>query len=278
MHDRQPVVAGKFYEGNPTALRQQVATLLPPASKKRTALAVLCPHAGLMYSGAVAGSVYASVTIPETIILLGPNHTGRGPAISLYAEGTWHIPGADIPIATDCAKRLLSMMPSISPDELAHHGEHSLEVQLPFLHYLRQDIHIVPITLGTTEFQVCKDLGDCLAALLQETAAQNPAQPAPLIVATTDFNHYESDSITRKKDQYALDTITRVDPIGLYQAVHNQNISMCGLAPTMTAMHVATANHIERSTLVQYATSGDVSGDYQRVVGYGGFIFSHEAT
>lgn len=271
---RNPAVAGTFYEDSQNALHDQVTRLLPATVEKTPAIAVLSPHAGLMYSGTVAGAVYASVSLPDTIILLGPNHTGRGPAISLFPEGTWHIPGADITIATPLANRLLALMPHITPDEKAHRDEHCLEVQLPFLSYLRKDIRIVPIILGTTNLELCQDLGECLAVLLKEVTTTSPTKSAPLIVATTDFNHYESETVTRRKDQIALEKIRMIDPVGLHQAVISHHISMCGLGPAIATLQVAKANHIKQGTLVRYATSGEVSGDLQRVVGYGGLIFS----
>ena len=136
-------------------------------------------------------------------------------------------------------------MPQGTADELAHLDEHCLEVQLPLLCSLRQHFHIVPIILGTTELQFCLQLGDCLTELLREAAAHSATRTAPLLVATTDFTHYESDAVTRKKDEIALENIRMLDSIGLHQAVHTHRISMCGLGPTIAALQVAKANQID---------------------------------
>ncbi len=278
MPERLSAIAGTFYKDSPEALREQVASYLPPTREKVSATAVLIPHAGLHYSGNIAGAVYASLTLPDTIILLGPNHRGTGAPLALFPEGNWHIPGTKISIATDLAQRLLTLMPNITSDERAHRDEHCLEVQLPFLCYLRPNIRILPLLVSHRSISICQELGECLTTLITEATASSPTSTPPLLVATTDFNHYESDAVTRQKDHFALEAIAQLDPPGLYNAVTSQNISMCGLGPTLATLYLARAVGLTRGTLIRYGTSGDINGDLQRVVGYGGFIFSDNST
>src|SRR5438128_2714950 len=140
---RLSACAGRFYEGTPERLREQVRALLEPAVPRVAAPAIICPHAGLMYSGAVAGAVYSRVTLPSTAILVGPNHTGLGPPLSVYSEGEWLLPGGSLTVAADLARSFLTRCPQAQPDHIAHLSEHCLEVQLPFLHALRPDIQLV---------------------------------------------------------------------------------------------------------------------------------------
>ncbi len=234
--------------------------------------AVVCPHAGLMYSGHVAGAVLGRVALPDTVILIGPNHTGMGPAVSVYPEGAWQIPGGAVPVNRDLAQAILARYPSAEADTSAHQREHCLEVQLPFLRQQRRDVRIVPIVLGTRNPVVCRTLGHCLAALITElSGADLSSNRRPLLLASTDMNHYESDQVTREKDRHAITAIEHLDPDGLDAAVTDHDISMCGVAPTLAILHAARALGRTHATLIQYATSGDRGGDRAHVVGYAGF-------
>lgn len=238
----------------------------------------ISPHAGLMYSGPVAGAVYARLALPETVVLIGPNHTGLGPSISLYPEGTWLMPGCEVPIDRSLAQLILSRFPETEPDESAHRYEHCLEVQLPFLTHSRQDIRIVPIVLGTTNPELCRRFGRVLASVLRVHSGGDPSSQA-LILATTDLTHYEPDPVARDRDAHAIRAIEALDPDALYGEVRARGITMCGLGPTLVAMEIARDFGSTRASLIRYATSGDAGGDRDRVVGYAGFIIpKHEGT
>ena len=204
MSRRLPAVAGQFYSASPSALQDEVTRYETPSHDRETAIAVICPHAGLMYSGHVAGAVYSRIHLPDTVILIGPNHTGSGPVISVYPEGTWLIPGNELRVDQSLAKEILNRLPESEPDESAHRSEHCLEVQLPFLAQLRQDLHIVPIVLGTTDLALCRQLGLCLAGIIREREDGEGPEARPLIIATTDMTHYEPDDIARKQDAMAI--------------------------------------------------------------------------
>jgi hypothetical protein len=266
---RPPAVAGPFYSASAAALEDEVARCLDPSVQPRPATAAISPHAGLIYSGPVAGSVYSRIALPDIVVLLGPNHTGVGPAVSVYPEGAWQMPGGSVPVDRDLAREILARCPQAAADASAHEREHCLEVQLPFLRNRRRQVRIVPIVLGIGDPALCRAIGECLAAILAQHGG--PAGSRPLLVASTDMNHYESDAVTRDKDRHAIAAIERLDPEGLDAAVTTHGISMCGIAPTLVVLHAARSLGATGATLVRYATSGDRNGDRSRVVGYAGF-------
>ncbi len=269
---RPPAVAGPFYSASAEALEEEVARCLDRSAQPRPTLAAISPHAGLMYSGPVAGSVYSRIALPETVILIGPNHSGIGPAVSVYPEGSWQMPGGTLSVDWDLARKILARCPQAEADTSAHQGEHCLEVQLPFLQSLRKSVRpvqIVPIVLGTRDHALCRAIGDCLAAILAQYGGASGGRP--LLIASTDMNHYEADAITREKDRHAIAAIEHLAPNELVTAVTAHRISMCGIAPTLAVLHAARALGAASATLVRYATSGDQNGDRSRVVGYAGF-------
>ena len=158
----------------------------------------------------------------------------------------------------------MQRFPLLVEDELAHRAEHALEVQLPFLQELVGEFSFVPIAVGTGQFEALTALGVTMAAAIEECA-----EPV-LIVASSDMNHYESDSITRVKDHKAIDRILALDPEGLHQTVQREHITMCGYGPAVVMLTAAKALGATKAELVKYATSGDVSADKDWVVGYAG--------
>jgi AmmeMemoRadiSam system protein B len=262
---RKPAVAGSFYPGDARAIDAELTRLLAarPATPAR---AVVVPHAGWMYSGTVAGETYAHVAVPRLTILLGPNHTGLGLPDALMGEGAWRYPGATVPVARELATVLLAATEELAEDAAAHLREHALEVQLPFLHRRQPELAVVPITLGRTDPGFCRAVGEAVGRVVA-------GWPEPvLVVDSTDLNHYESQAVGSRKDRLAIDAILALDPEGLRQTVLTHEISMCGLAPTQALLWAAPALGIRSARLVRYQTSGDVSGDLARVVGYAGII------
>ena len=266
---RPPAVAGLFYSSSAEALEDEVARCLDRSVRPRPAIAAVSPHAGLMYSGPVAGSVYGRIEMPATVILVGPNHTGIGPAVSVYPEGAWQMPGGAVTVDRDLAQKFLARCPHAVADTSAHQQEHCLEVQLPFLQAVNRHIRIVPMVLGVRDRAMCQAVGETLAAIVR--SADGAAGGRPLLVSSTDMNHYESDAVTREKDRHAITAIEHLDPEGLDAAVTDHRISMCGIAPTLAILYAARLLGATGGTLVGYATSGDRGGDRHRVVGYAGF-------
>jgi len=266
---RQPAVAGRFYPANPQRLRAEVETFtVPPADvatqPKIHALGCVVPHAGYMYSGHVAGAVYRRLELPKRFVILCPNHTGMGEPLAIMSQGAWHTPLGDAPIDEELAEVLKQRMPLLSEDDEAHRSEHALEVQLPFLQVLAPGFQFVPITVGTGNFEVLSALGLAIG----NTLAQQKERV--LVIASSDMNHYESDSVTRVKDRRAIDQLLALDPRGLYDVVREGNISMCGYGPAVAMLTAARKLGATNAELIRYATSGDISGDKDMVVGYAG--------
>jgi MEMO1 family protein len=265
---RHPAVAGRFYPKDQRKLLADLHSYLSPASSPVPALGCVVPHAGYMYSGHVAGAVYAQLDVPARCIVLCPNHTGMGTPLSIMSQGVWETPLGDVPIDSDLAALLVERFPLLSEDSAAHHAEHAIEVQLPFMQAKRKDVRFVPIAIGTRQYEVLGGLGEAIGEVL------DAASERILVLASSDMNHYESDPITRVKDQKAIERILALDPRGLYEVVTNEEISMCGYGPTVAMLTAAKRLGATSAELIRYATSGDISGDREMVVGYAGMIVS----
>jgi AmmeMemoRadiSam system protein B len=261
---RKPAVAGMFYDSDPDELKKVVSSLLIEGPRTR-ALGVIAPHAGYTYSGAVAGKVYSMVEIPETTIIFSPNHTGLGAAGSMMCRGGWETPLGVVAIDEELAAAILKETDFLKEDSLAHLNEHSIEVQLPFLQCLAGE-KIVPITLMGTPYKTCEQIGLAVARVVK--ALDRPI----LMVASSDMTHFESRESAGAKDRLALERIEALDPAGLYEVVCDRKISMCGFIPSTIMLVAAKALGAKRSAVVQYADSGDVTRDYDSVVGYAGVI------
>ena len=272
---RQPAVAGRFYPVDPYELRSEVRGYLSPSNGATQApvpaLGCVAPHAGYVYSGHVAGALFARVEIPRRCIILCPNHTGMGRALAILSEGAWRTPLGDVPIDAALAAHLKQRFPALEDDAAAHRAEHAAEVELPFLLLRQPQLKFVPIALGTGQFDVLEQLGLAMAEVIAAENNSAPREPI-LMVASSDMNHYESDVVTRAKDHRAIERILAVDPRGLYDVVTQQNISMCGFGPAVAMLTAARQLGAKSADLVKYATSGDISGDRDRVVGYAGIL------
>jgi AmmeMemoRadiSam system protein B len=273
---RQPAVAGHFYQGSPSALRDQVGRFLIPEAKKVKALGIVSPHAGLVYSGSVAGAVYSRIELPGTFVLIGPNHTGLGAPVSLMARGSWETPLGAVRINEDLADAVLSKSRHIHDDTMAHLREHSLEVQLPFIQYLKRNFTIVPIQMMDTRLETCIEVGNAVASAIAECGARSAEYKAEgtLIVASSDMSHYVSAGTAKKKDHAAIKRILDLDAQGLYHTVRDEGISMCGYGPVVAMLTACKVLGATKAELVKYTNSGEVSGDYDQVVGYAGIVVS----
>lgn len=265
---RQPAVAGLFYASRPGDLERDVRSFLGAAGPAGPAVGAVVPHAGYVYSGPVAGAVYARIAIPRSAIVLCPNHTGRGAPAALDPSDAWRTPLGDVPLARRLAERLLTLAPSLEWDSEAHRREHSLEVQLPFLQVLRADVEIVPVCLGAASLPLCREVGEAIAALAAE-------EDEPLLaLASSDMNHYESRVVGRAKDDLALARIEALDAEGLFQTILTRSISMCGFLPATALLFAARAVGASRAQVVARRDSGDETGDDSSVVGYAGVVIS----
>jgi AmmeMemoRadiSam system protein B len=217
-----------------------------------------------MYSGHVAGALYSALELPKRFMILCPNHTGVGAPLAIMSEGAWQTPLGDATIDTDLASALKSKFPLLSEDSTAHKAEHALEVQLPFLQALTRDFSFVPIAVGTSRLEVLQALGKVIADAIAN------AGKTVLVIASSDMNHYEEDSLTRLKDHKAIERLLALDPVGLHEIVQREHITMCGYGPAVAMLTAARKLGATKAELVKYATSGDISGERDRVVGYAG--------
>lgn len=269
---RTPAVAGRFYPARAEELLREVREYTSSAeSGLITAIGCVAPHAGYIYSGAVAGAVYSRLEIPERAVILCPNHTGKGRPLAVMASTTWQTPLGAVAADAEMSARVQRRFPALQEDSAAHRGEHAIEVQLPFLQARRRDLNIVPIVIGTSNFDVLRGLGEALAEVIGDVQEEGREEKV-LIIASSDMNHYESDAITRVKDHKAIERVLALDARGLWQVVTNEDVSMCGFGPTIVMLTAAKLLGATSATLVKYATSGDVSGDYESVVGYAGIV------
>ncbi len=277
---RRPSQAGMFYAGGAQALRAQIEDCfthrlgpgkLPKVSQRnlQNVVALVCPHAGYMYSGPVAAHAYYNLAVDgksDTVVFFGPNHTGYGSALALMKDGVWRTPLGDVEIDTPTANVILKESGIIDVDDSAHAFEHSIEVQLPFLQYLYGSaFKFVPICFLMQDLQSSREVGQAVAKALAEKNA--------LIIASTDMSHYEPQKMAEQKDKAAIEAALNLDAERLYSTVESRHISMCGYGPTIAAITAAKALNAKRAELLCYKTSGDITGDYSSVVGYASIAF-----
>lgn len=263
---RPPAVAGHFYPSDPQALVTQIDEYSASGNAIQPARGCIVPHAGYMYSGHVAGAVYAAIEIPSRCILLGPRHYPGGQPMAILSEGSFRTPLGDAAIDAEMAAHLARECLHLREDFVAHEREHSLEVQIPFLQRLAPKLRFVPVVLATDRYPPLEELGHGIARVVQ--AEREPV----LVIGSSDMNHYESDSITRAKDQQAIARILELDPRGLYDTVRREQITMCGYAAAVAMLVAMRDLGATDAKLVRYATSGDVTDEHDRVVGYAGII------
>jgi AmmeMemoRadiSam system protein B len=262
---RRPFVAGQFYPGDEERLRRTIEEMSGPQGSPKKSIAVVSPHAGYVYSGPVAGAVFASAIVPGTVIIIGPGHREIGPVFAIQGRGSWLTPLGESPIDTQLASRIMKRCALVEEDEQAHLGEHSLEVQLPFIQYHRKDAAIVPICVShDAGYGQLEALGQALAEAIRDSGRET------LIVASTDMSHYVGQKTAEKKDMLAIRRVLDLDPAGLFETVTKERISMCGYQPTAAALVAAIGLGASGAELVRYQTSGETTGDYAQVVGYAG--------
>lgn len=276
---RKAICAGTWYPRE----KKEIEKYLDLKAKKEKVIGCVCPHAGWVYSGKVAGAVYSRINFSGInqpfFVLIGPNHTGIGASASIMTKGEWEMPLGKIKIAEELANLILEKSQVLDEDNEAHLQEHSLEVQIPFIQYFFPQAEIVPISLSDYRLSTCQDIGQAIAqAISKEQPVPRVCQGSEeraksvVIVASTDMTHYEPQKIAEKKDKLAIDKILELNPEGLLEAVKKEDISMCGSGPTAVVLFAAKKLGVKSAQLVLYQTSGNVTGDYSAVVGYAGII------
>lgn len=281
MKVRQPCQAGAFYAGSHNALKDQITDCfthrLGPGRTPETTekpleqlIALICPHAGYMYSGSIAAHAYYRLSLegkPDSVVIMGPNHTGLGSAISMMNEGAWRTPLGDVEIDFELAERILEVSEIIDVDEYAHKFEHSIEVQLPFLQYLfGSSFKFIPICFRMQDLESSREVGENIAEAVSERNI--------LLIASTDMTHYESQKAAETKDRAVIDAVTKMDEVKLYRRIEDLRVSMCGYGPTAATIVASKSLGAVKAELLQYKTSGDITGDYSAVVGYASMTIS----
>jgi len=261
---RHPAVSGRFYPARADELRAEVVRYLgcEATGGGRKHWGVVAPHAGYVYSGPIAGKVFADTVVPRRVIVLAPNHTGRGARAAVWTHGAFALPGDQVPVDAELAARLLEAGVGFVADREAHRFEHALEVELPFLRARRPDVRITPIILGGLGLYDCLEIGRHLADVVTRSKTD------VLVVASSDMSHYLPDDVTRRIDERALEPLLARDPEALYRRVRDEDITMCGILPAVAMLAYANARGATTADLLAYATSADAFGDTSRVVGY----------
>jgi len=264
--DREPAVAGRFYRDDTAGLAAEVDGFLSSGSADAgpaPAIGLLAPHAGYLYSGAIAGEGYARVRVTDRVLVMGPNHTGLGAPAALWPDGRWRTPIGDVPVDPELTAALADG-PGVQEDETAHRFEHSIEVQVPFLQRAHPGVSIAALCLSHLSLADCRRIAG--------TVATATSRPEALLVASSDMSHYLPAETARALDQRALDRVLALDPEGLYEVVHRERITMCGIVPATVMLFAARERGATRAELVRYGNSGDASGDMRRVVGYAAVV------
>lgn len=270
---RRPCVAGAFYPADPERLKNAIRECfthrlgpgaLPEQRRPvRSIVSVVCPHAGYMYSGPTAAHSYhhlASEASPESIVILGPNHTGQGGRVSIWGTGAWETPLGMAPVDEELARAIFEASDFIDMDETAHIREHSIEVQLPFLQYIYGEAPFVPICMRFQDLETSRKVGRAIAEASEGKDV--------LILASTDLTHMESKSSAAAKDRGVIDRIASMDEAALQNWVRSQRVTMCGYGPVSAALVASKLMGASRAEILSYSTSGDITGDASAVVGY----------
>jgi hypothetical protein len=274
MKTRKPVVSGTFYAGIPEELREQIEWcykhelgpgVLPQVNEAglRGIVALVAPHAGYAYSGPIAAHAYKELAedgIVDTAVILGPNHTGYGCPVSVWTGSSWETPLGEVRIDEEFAHKILGGV--IETDRTAHLYEHSIEVQLPWLQYLYGEVKIVPVTMLDQDIETARMVGKAISRAGDNT----------IIVASSDFTHYEPHSVAAEKDKSMIEAIINLDEEMLYERREALSCTMCGYGPVAAAIVAAKEMKAKRADLLKYATSGDTTGDLSAVVGYGSIV------
>jgi AmmeMemoRadiSam system protein B/AmmeMemoRadiSam system protein A len=269
--ERNPYVAGAFYPASAADITAMMARFVDKNAPKEEAVGLLVPHAGYQYSGAVTGATISRIKFKDTFIIMGPTHSGLGLPFSVWTEGTWKTPLGEVEVDAALAKQMVAISRYLEGDHRAHLEEHAVEVQLPFLQYIKPDVKIVPVILAGAPAATYKEIGRDIARAIRELKKE------VVIMASGDMTHYEPHDVAREKDMKAVEAMLALDEDELTRRYRRLNISMCAYGPVVCLIAAAKELGATGAELVKYQTSGDTTGDKSAVVGYAGVIFKKTA-
>ncbi|MHB8897705.1 MAG: AmmeMemoRadiSam system radical SAM enzyme [Thermoguttaceae bacterium] len=266
---RRPAVAGQFYPGTAAEIRNTLDDFLRDPVPREPWAAAMVPHAGWIYSGKLAAQVLGRIAIPERVIVFSPKHNRVGADWAVAPHRSWALPSGEVQSDPELAAALAEKVSLLELDASAHIPEHSIEVQLPILSRLAPSARVVGVAMHGGDLADIQRTADQVAAFLSELPS------LPLLVISTDMNHYADEATTRRVDRMALDALESLDPERLFQTVRTNRISMCGVVPAVLVMEtLRRLGRLNRIESVGYTTSAEASGDTGRVVGYAGALFA----
>ena len=280
MKRRRPAQAGAFYPDTEGALRTQIQRsfldklgpgTIPtvPGTQNKNLQGLIVPHAGYIYSGPVAAHSFhhlATTGLVESVIILGPNHTGLGSGVSTMTEGEWTTPLGDAPIDQELAREIVDASDIIDVEDEAHRDEHSIEVQLPFLQFIYpRRFKFVPICMMLQDLKTSIEIGEAIAKAAERHEAT--------IIASSDWTHYEPQETAMKKDRLAIQAALEMNEKKFQETIEEKRVSACGYGPVTAMIHAVKIIGAKKSSLLSYHTSGDVTGDKASVVGYAAAAF-----
>jgi len=264
---RNPSVAGYFYPASASEIRAMMAGFIDKNAPKEEVVGLLAPHAGYQYSGAVTGATLSRVRFKDTFIIIGPTHSGLGKPFSVWTEGSWRTPLGEAKVDEELAEKMVAISQYLESDTMAHREEHAVEVQIPFLQYIKPDVKIVPVILAGAPDSVYKEIGHDIARAIKELKRET------VIMASGDMTHYEPHEVAKEKDMKAVEAMLALDEDELSRRYRGLDISMCAYGPVVCLIAAAKELGAKSAELVKYRTSGDATGDKSAVVGYAGVIF-----
>ena len=277
MQIRTPAVAGMFYPGEKNELQKNIHDCflhnfgsghLPPSNSSEKIFGIISPHAGYSYSGPIASQSYYSISSmsPELVIIIGPNHWGIGSNIATMKDCNWETPLGLVEVDTDAAVELNSIAKSVEIDFFSHVKDHSLEVQIPFLQEVfLNKFKILPIILIDQSFDVAEEIGNAISIIAKTKKT--------MIVGSSDFTHYEQNEFAHRQDKALIEPIINLDVKQFYDVLKEKKVSACGYGAIASTMIACKKLGASKGKLIKYATSGDVTGETDSVVGYSAICF-----
>jgi len=278
---REPAVSGTFYPGNPRALASEIEEHIGRASVEPIEgdiLGLISPHAGYIYSGPVAAHGYKTLLgrTYDTVIILAPSHRQYFEGAAVQKHGGYKTPLGVVPVDEAFASKLLARLPEVQDNARAHEGEHSLEVQIPFLQFVLKEFRLLPLIMGTYDTDTCEELASALFDVMEDmkrTKDTKDKRQQYLVVGSTDLSHYYPYRHALELDGKIVERLNAFDVKGLIDDLDKDRCEACGSGPVITTMLLSREMGANASRVMKYANSGDTSGDKGAVVGYVSCVF-----